>query len=135
MDSYSTSDKCMTNKKESYEMEEEKQDEHNQSQIQASNKDRMTFKVNDCLIQLYFHTNLILLLPIYHIKLHYQSCWVDKYWICIVICRTSESKSRVLYFHSLICDLQIWDIYYNLFSFISHMCIQMICLCYDLLYY
>ena len=43
MDSYQTSDKCMTNKQESYEMEEEKQDEHNQSQIQTSNKDRMTF--------------------------------------------------------------------------------------------
>ena len=43
MDSYPTSDKCMTNKQESYEMEEVKQDEHNQSRMQASNKDRMTF--------------------------------------------------------------------------------------------
>ena len=57
----SASDKCITNKQESYEMEEEKKDKHNQSQVQTSNKDRMTFKVNDYLIQLYFHTNLILL--------------------------------------------------------------------------
>ena len=44
MNLYPNSDQCLINKQESYEMEEEKQDEHNQSQIQANNKERMTFK-------------------------------------------------------------------------------------------
>ena len=46
MNLYPASNKCLINKQESYEMEEEKQDEHNQSQVQTSNKERMNFKNN-----------------------------------------------------------------------------------------
>ena len=46
MNLYPNSDKCLINKQESSEMEEVKQDELNQSQIQESNKERMTFKNN-----------------------------------------------------------------------------------------